>query len=213
MKRILMALTMIILIGCGLSYGQGIVTRPTKPRKEQPIKKNTNKDSNQKTKQNNNTPKHQDDKAETTEIKKENSESMKSQKAEVNITTVDGSDEALKNKSTVNKVKKYNDLIVRNFQLCPNDLTAVTEKKYDQNGKPAALIKIYTELDPEQTYFDNGVMGIVARENKPGQIWLYLPARSQKILISNSYYPTLKYFFEEEIMAGKTYSMQLSPSY
>lgn len=107
---------------------------------------------------------------------------------------------------------KAAELVVRDFRMLPTDQTAINSAtmKKDQNGRTAALIKIYTRLNETQTYFDNGVMGIVARENKPGQIWLYIPARSQSIQITNRNYPPLKYFFEEEIQAGKTYSMQLT---
>ncbi|MDE7408768.1 MAG: hypothetical protein K2N09_01965 [Muribaculaceae bacterium] len=104
------------------------------------------------------------------------------------------------------------DMLVRDFKLLPTDQTAInsTTMKKDQNGNTAALIKIYTNLNENQTYFDNGVMGIVARENKPGQIWLYIPARSQSIQITNRNYSPLRYAFGEEIQAGKTYSMQLT---
>lgn len=104
------------------------------------------------------------------------------------------------------------DLIVREFKMLPTDQTAINSEtmKKDQNGRTAALIKIYTSVNENQTYFDNGVMGIVARENKPGQIWLYIPARSQSILITNRNYAPLRYMFEEEIKAGKTYSMHLT---
>ena len=103
-------------------------------------------------------------------------------------------------------------LVVRNFKMLPTDQTAINSAtmKKDQNGKTAALIKIYTTLNEEQTYFDNGVMGIVARENKPGQIWIYIPARSQSIQILNTKYPPYTYYFEDEIVAGKTYSMELT---
>lgn len=103
-------------------------------------------------------------------------------------------------------------LVVRNFKMLPTDQTAINREtmKKDQNGKTAALIKIYTPVSPEETYFDNGVMGVVGRENKPGQIWLYIPQRSQKIQISNSRYNQLQYFFPEEILPGKTYSMELT---
>lgn len=103
-------------------------------------------------------------------------------------------------------------LVVRDFKMLPTDQTAINREtmKKDQNGKTAALIKIYTPVSPEDTYFDNGVMGIVARENKPGQIWLYIPQRSQKIEITNPRYNRLQYFFPEEILPGKTYSMELT---
>lgn len=92
---------------------------------------------------------------------------------------------------------KAAELVVRDFRMLPTDQTAINSAtmKKDQNGRTAALIKIYTRLNETQTYFDNGVMGIVARENKPGQIWLYIPARSQSIQITNRNYPPLKYFF------------------
>lgn len=102
-------------------------------------------------------------------------------------------------------------LVVRNFKILPTDQTAINREtmKKDQNGKTAALIKIYTPVSPEDTYFDNGVMGVVGRVDKPGQIWLYIPQRSQKIQITNSRYSPLQYFFPEEILPGKTYSMEL----
>lgn len=103
-------------------------------------------------------------------------------------------------------------LVVRDFKLLPMDQTAINPEtmKKDQNGKTAALIKIYTNLNPDQTYFSNGVMGIVDRINKPGQIWLYLPARSQSLEITNQRYSPYRYTFEEDILPGKTYSMQLT---
>ncbi len=103
-------------------------------------------------------------------------------------------------------------LVVRDFKMLPTDQTAINREtmRKDQNGRTAALIKIYTNLNPSDLFFDNGVMGIVARDNKPGQIWLYIPARSQKIQITDPKYTPLTYHFEEEIVAGKTYSMQLT---
>lgn len=103
-------------------------------------------------------------------------------------------------------------LTVRNFMALPTDQTAINRetRRTDQNGKNAALIKIYTNLNPAETYFDNGVMGIVAQESKPGQIWLYIPQRSQKLKITNSRHEPVDFFFPEEMAAGKTYSMMLS---
>ncbi len=103
------------------------------------------------------------------------------------------------------------DLVVRNFKSLPSDQTAINREtmKKDQNGNTAALVKIYTPINPSDLYFDNGVMGIVARENKPGQIWLYIPARSQKIQISTSGQSPTPHYFEEPIESGSTYSMEL----
>lgn len=103
-------------------------------------------------------------------------------------------------------------LVVRNFRMLPTDQTAINAETMmkDQNGKTAALIKIFTNLNVEQTYFSNGVMGVVGRLNKNGQVWLYIPARSQRLEITNQKYPPLYYNFEEEILPGRTYSMELT---
>ena len=103
-------------------------------------------------------------------------------------------------------------LVVRNFRLLPTDQTAINREtmKKDQNGSTAALIKIYTNLNPSETAFDNGVMGVVSKISKPGQIWLYIPERSSSIQIFNSKYPQMVYVFEDEIVAGRTYSMELT---
>lgn len=103
-------------------------------------------------------------------------------------------------------------LVVRDFQFLPNDQSAINRAtmKKDQNGKTAALIKIYTTLNENQISFDNGVNGVVARENKPGQIWLYIPARSQSIQIQCVKHLPISFSFTEEIAAGKTYSMILT---
>jgi len=103
-------------------------------------------------------------------------------------------------------------LVVRDFKSLPLDQTAINPAtmKKDQNGKTAALIKIYTTFNPNETFFDNGVMGVVAKESKPGQIWLYIPARSQSIQIGTTKQTPIEYAFEEEVAAGKTYSMILT---
>lgn len=103
-------------------------------------------------------------------------------------------------------------LVVRDFKSLPLDQTAINREtmKKDQNGNTAALIKVFTTLNPDQTSFDNGVMGVVGKVVFPGQIWIYIPARSQSIQIVNSKYSPVNYYFEEAIEAGKTYSMMLT---
>ena len=64
------------------------------------------------------------------------------------------------------------------FSELTNDLTAnrYGTSKTDENGETAALIKIVT---PETGFtFDGGSLGIVAVEQKPGEIWLYVPSRA-----------------------------------
>lgn len=109
------------------------------------------------------------------------------------------------------------DLIVRNFKSHPSDNAAINAQtmRKDKTDKTTAILKIHTSLNENQTFFDildsnNNVIEIVHRINNPGEIWLYLPANTESIIISNKNYNKLKYFFEEVIQAGKTYSMHLT---
>lgn len=163
-------------------YAQGKVTRQKKAKIETQVR-HTNKTIKQKTIDNNTAERHESMQQDTV---------IKSTPVDPNPT-------------------KHEGLWVEDFKRLDNDLAAtLTETmKKDVNGRTSALIKIYTDLDEAQTVFDNGVMEIVARVNKPGEVWLYIPARSQSILIQYKNYPPLRYFFPEEIQAGKTYSMRL----
>ena len=95
---------------------------------------------------------------------------------------------------------------VLGFRLLETDLTANTRgtEKRDMNGDKAALIKIVT---PEQGFrFDGGSLGIVGTEQKPGELWLYVPPRAQKITISHQVFGVLRdYYYPVSIQGGRTY--------
>lgn len=97
---------------------------------------------------------------------------------------------------------------VLDFKLLENDLTAnrYGTRKVDQNGETAALIKIVT---PEKGFsFDGGSLGIVATEEHTGEIWLYVPRQSQKLIIQHQDYGVLRdYYYPINIQGGKTYEM------
>ena len=101
-------------------------------------------------------------------------------------------------------------LNVVSFKLLETDLTANTRgtQKQDQNGEKAALIKI---VSPEQGFlFNGGSLGIVATENKPGEIWLYVPPRAQKLTITHQSFGVLRdYYYSIPIQGGRTYEMLL----
>lgn len=104
-------------------------------------------------------------------------------------------------------------MVVRDMKLVPTDQSAINPEtmKKDQNGKTAAIIKIYTpNIKAEETFFDNGMMGIPGRINKPGEIWLYIPARSQNLTVSNPRFEPLTWWFSEEIKPGKVYTAILT---
>ena len=99
---------------------------------------------------------------------------------------------------------------VTEFRLLENDLTAnrYGTSKQDENGETAALIKIVT---PETGFtFDGGSLGIVAVEQKPGEIWLYVPRRAQRLTISHAAFGVLRnYAYTVPIESAKTYEMLL----
>lgn len=68
---------------------------------------------------------------------------------------------------------------VESFTPLENDLTANTAgtMKKDQNGKTCALIKVVTS---EKGFnFDVGILGVVATEQKVGEIWVYVPEKDK----------------------------------
>ena len=99
---------------------------------------------------------------------------------------------------------------VESFRLLENDLTAnrYGTSKPDDNGETAALIKIVT---PETGFsFDGGALGIVAVEYKPGEVWLYVPRRAQRLTISHGSFGVLRnYAYPVPIESAKTYEMLL----
>ena len=99
-------------------------------------------------------------------------------------------------------------LKVVDFKLLETDLTANTHgtSKQDQNGETAALIKIVT---PERGFtFDGGSLGIVATEEHPGEIWLYVPRRAQKLIIRHQSFGVLRdFFYPIPIEGARTYEM------
>ena len=105
-------------------------------------------------------------------------------------------------------VAEAQDMKVIDFKLLENDLTANTHgtSKVDQNGETAAIIKIVT---PEKGFkFDGGSLGIVAAEEHTGEIWLYVPRRSQKLIILHQDYGVLRdWFYPMNIEGGRTYEM------
>lgn len=99
---------------------------------------------------------------------------------------------------------------VMSFKLLETDLTANTygTQKLDQNGDKAALIKIVT---PEKGFqFNGGSLGIVATEEKAGEIWLYVPPRAQKLTVSHQIFGVLRdYYYPISVQGGRTYEMLL----
>lgn len=83
----------------------------------------------------------------------------------------------------------------------------------DENtGKHAALIKIYTPFPNEMLGFDLGLFHIVGRKQAgPGEVWLYVPERTQRITVTHPKYEPVTFWLEGmEAESGKTYSINLN---
>lgn len=103
------------------------------------------------------------------------------------------------------------ELSVESFRILENDLTANTygTMEYDQNGRPAALIKVVT-VDTGFV-FDAGMIGIVkVLEDKAGEIWVYVPYGIRRITIAHSEFGLLRdYPLPVTIERARTYEMRL----
>ena len=65
-------------------------------------------------------------------------------------------------------------ITVTSFNRMENDITArITAPKRDQNGEICALIRIVT--NEKDLMFEPDALGITARENKTGEVWVYVP--------------------------------------
>lgn len=106
-------------------------------------------------------------------------------------------------------------LEVRNFMVRETDFAARLKDSeiIDENsGKRAALIKIYTPFTNDVLGFDAGLYQILGRkQNAPGEVWLYVPERTQKVEITHPKYSKVIMWLDGmEAESGKTYSIELN---
>ena len=99
---------------------------------------------------------------------------------------------------------------VASFQRMESDITArVTAPKRDQNGEVCALIRIVTNV--KDLMFEPDALGITARENKTGEIWLYVPRGARRISILHDELGIMRnYFYPDIIEKATVYEMVLN---
>ena len=99
---------------------------------------------------------------------------------------------------------------VASFNRLETDITArVTAPKKDQNGEVCALIRIVTNV--KDLMFEPDALGITARENRTGEIWLYVPRGARRISILHDELGILRnYFYPDIIEQGTVYEMVLN---
>ena len=100
---------------------------------------------------------------------------------------------------------------VADFQLRETDMTAASlaGRRVDQNGQPAALIRI--ETTETGFVFEAGALGIVDSKQETGEVWVWVPRASRKITIKHPKLGVLyDYRYPLEIEAERTYWMKLT---
>ena len=102
-------------------------------------------------------------------------------------------------------------IAVADFRLAEDDLTANMHGTivYDQNGEKCALIKV--ETTQRGFTFDAGVLGVVKTEEKPGEIWVYVPDKVKRLTISHPQLGILRdYDLGQTVQKGRTYILMLT---
>lgn len=95
---------------------------------------------------------------------------------------------------------------VASFRNLPNDVTAFINPINDLNGEGCALVKVQATPD----FAFSTPLGIVKRENKTGEIWLYLPNGSKKITLKHPEWGVLRdYAFPSKLVSHMTYEMRI----
>ena len=123
---------------------------------------------------------------------------------DVNSVTQDVAD-TLDVKETASK----NEIAIVGFKRLENDITArVKAPKRDQNGDLCAIIKVVTK--DKNLFFEPDALGITAREDQPGEIWLYVPHGAKRITIKHERFGVIRnYFYEEPIDKTTVYELLL----
>lgn len=93
---------------------------------------------------------------------------------------------------------------ISSFQELETDLTARVNPVFDLNGDATALIKMTCSTD----FVFTGPLGIVKRENKTAEVWLYLPQGTRYLTIAHPEWGILRnYTFREPLEGKKTYEL------
>lgn len=101
------------------------------------------------------------------------------------------------------------EIAVVGFRKLPNDITArVTNPKRDQNNELCALIRVVAK--DKNVYFEPDALGITARTDQPGEIWLYVPRGARRLSIMHEKYGVVRnYVYPEAIDKATVYELLL----
>lgn len=95
---------------------------------------------------------------------------------------------------------------VASFRPLPNDVTAFINPVRDLNDEDCGLIKVMATED----FVFSTPLGIVKRDDKVGEIWLYIPRGSKKMTIKHAELGVLRDFeFPTRIESHMTYELRI----
>ena len=99
---------------------------------------------------------------------------------------------------------------VASFRPLPNDVTAFINPVRDLNDEDCGLIKVMATED----FVFSTPLGIVKRDDKVGEIWLYIPRGSKKMTIKHAELGVLRDFeFPTRIESHMTYELRIDKSH
>lgn len=97
---------------------------------------------------------------------------------------------------------------VKSFRQLPNDVSAFISPVRDLNNEACALIKVAAPAD----FAFSSPLGIVARRDEVGEIWLYLPRRSKALTIKHPQWGVMRdYRFPRPLESHVTYELVIAP--
>jgi formylglycine-generating enzyme required for sulfatase activity len=101
-------------------------------------------------------------------------------------------------------------IAVKSFRVLQSDQTArITDPVIDQNGEKCALIKVVATT--QGLLFEGGMLGVMKREWKNGEYWVYIPHGAKKITIKHDDLGVLRnYIYPEAISEATVYEMVLT---
>lgn len=95
---------------------------------------------------------------------------------------------------------------VESFKVLPNDVSAFINPVRDLNDEDCGLIKVIASSD----FAFSTPLGIVKRDDRVGEIWLYLPRGSKKMTLKHPRWGVMRdYVFPVRIESHKTYELRV----
>jgi hypothetical protein len=109
----------------------------------------------------------------------------------------------------INIAAAQTNMNVKSFKMLEHDLEARRNPVKDQNGENCALIKIVTS--EKNFFFEGDAFGISKKENKTGEIWLYVPRGAKRLTIKHDKLGVLRdYVYTASIKEATVYEMILT---